>query len=657
VKLPALIGAAVAVWLTLPAAAGAQTLRGHLVDAESGAGMAASLVVLLDAARAQRATVLTDSLGRFVLRAPAEGTYTLRAERIGYQSTTSAPLRLGAGETLTYEMRISAQPILLAPIVAQAGRRRCARVADAGEGTLAVWEEARKALNAAVHTSAGGVRHHVTRYERDLDPSGRRVVRERRDSTALVTERPFVGAAVERLRSEGFVVRDGTGFVWYAPDAEILLSDAFLDGHCFRIVRAPRGEEGLVGLAFVPVGSSGAPDIQGTLWIEQRSAELRSLEFEYVRLGGLGLGADLRGIPLGGRVEFERLPSGAWIASQWSIRMPLVAESRVQIGANAGQSRWSVLGIREEGGQVDRVTDARGNPLRRSQAVLVRGMVYDSIGGRPLAGARVFLVGTPDTVVTDAAGAFSLTAVGGAEYAVGFSHRMIDTLGYTPPPIRVATGPEGAEGVRLSVPSLVAIRASSCTADARPPGTAPVVGTVINRASDTPLAGATVAFTWTAGGERRRLETTTDAAGRYVVCDLPVGLRIRAEAQFLEAVSGAVDFALDHPTPVTRDLALAWYQTATQVHGGPAIAASRQPVRLSGRISGADGQPVAGAVVRLAGTDLRRTTDGAGRFAFAAVAPGLYRLAVEHPAHQPLSREVAVGGGGVEIDLELSPAQ
>jgi hypothetical protein len=649
--------AVVALALLLPFSGYTQTIGGRLIDESTGVGIPGTLIAMLDHSATQRGTAITDSTGHFVLRAPAEGTYTLRAERIGYRSTTSAPLRLGTGETLTYEMRISAQPILLAPIVAQAGRRRCARVADAGEGTLAVWDEARKALNAAVHTAAGGVRHHVTRYERDLDPSGRRVVRERRDSTALVTERPFVGAAVERLQSEGFVVRDGTGFVWYAPDAEILLSDAFLDGHCFRIVRAPRGEEALVGLAFVPVGSSGAPDIQGTLWIEQSSAELRSLEFEYVRLGGLGLGADLREVPLGGRVEFERLPSGAWIASQWSIRMPLVAESRVQLGANAGQSRWSVLGIREEGGLVDRVTDARGNALRRAQQVLVRGMVYDSIGARPLAGARVFLVGTPDTVVTDAAGAFTLTAVGGAEYAVGFSHRMLDTLDYTPPPVRVATGQDGAEDVRLTVPSLAAIRASSCTADARPPGTAPVVGTVINRASDSPLAGAAVAFTWTAGGERRRLETTTDAAGRYVICDLPVGPRIRAEAQFLEAVGGAVDFALDHASPVTRDLGLAWYQTAAQVHGGPALAASRQPVRLSGRISGADGQPVAGAVVRLAGTDLRRTTDGAGRFAFAAVAPGLYRLEVEHPAHRPLSREVAIGGGGVEIDLELSPAQ
>ena len=86
---------------------------------------------------------------------------------------------------------------------------------------------------------------------------------------------PFESRPAEDLIENGFVQRDGRDFLYYAPDASVLLSDAFLDTHCFKMV-ASRNEEGLVGLGFEPTGDEkSVPDIQGTMWLHPETAELQ----------------------------------------------------------------------------------------------------------------------------------------------------------------------------------------------------------------------------------------------------------------------------------------------------------------------------------------------------------------------------------------------
>ena len=41
--------------------------------------------------------------------------------------------------------------------------------------------------------------------------------------------------------------------IYWAPDAAVLLSDEFLDTHCFHVTRNERRAPGLIGLAFQPV--------------------------------------------------------------------------------------------------------------------------------------------------------------------------------------------------------------------------------------------------------------------------------------------------------------------------------------------------------------------------------------------------------------------
>ncbi|HET7231127.1 MAG TPA: carboxypeptidase-like regulatory domain-containing protein, partial [Longimicrobium sp.] len=78
----------------------AQTVQGTLRE-PSGAPVERVLVALVTSTGTQVARTLTGADGRFTLRAPAAGRYSVRAERIGYSAVTSPAFDLGSGETRT----------------------------------------------------------------------------------------------------------------------------------------------------------------------------------------------------------------------------------------------------------------------------------------------------------------------------------------------------------------------------------------------------------------------------------------------------------------------------------------------------------------------------------------------------------------------------
>jgi len=74
-----------------------------------------------------------------------------------------------------------------------------------------------------------------------------------------------------------------------------------------------------VGLAFEPVPGRHLTDVKGVLWLDQETAALRFLEYSYTELD-----VDFSTEHFGGRLEFEQLPTGAWIIRNWWIRGPIV---------------------------------------------------------------------------------------------------------------------------------------------------------------------------------------------------------------------------------------------------------------------------------------------------------------------------------------------
>lgn len=451
-----------------------QAVRGTLVAADGGGPVPGALVVLLDAEGRTLDGDQSDAAGRFDLRAAAPGEYRVRAERVGYATAAPARVRLAAGETLELRLETAAAASLLEGLVVTAPERKC--VVDPREGTrtAALWEEARKSLELAEHSRKGqGFRFTVRRFRRDLEPGSEMVRAQAADTATALSVAPYASLPAADLAANGYVRAAGGGSEFYGPDAPVLLSDSFLDSHCFRVQPGRGAAAGLVGLAFEPTRGRRLPDVRGVLWLDPASAELRALDFEYT-----GLRGDLN-VPgeWGGRVDFERMPDGSLIVRRWRLRMPIVGEAPAPGGSIHARRQLSVAAVREEGAEVMSVALASGGVARAATAAAaaaaVRGEVFDSTRGVPLAGATVVLAGTPYAAVTDAAGRFALAGVPEGRYALSFSHPRLDSVAFVPPSVQVAVGSSGEAAAVLAIPRSAAPRVAAA---APPPPATPAAG-------------------------------------------------------------------------------------------------------------------------------------------------------------------------------------
>lgn len=337
----------------------AQIARGRVVDALSGAPLGGGFVVLVTETGEEVRRVLSTLDGQFSVRAPSAGTYYLRSERIGYEPASSGPVNLvpGAAVEVTLETVPLAVPL---EAIEVRGTRQCRTPAESGPAIAAVWEEARKALVATAWAREQRLhRYDVRTFERILDASRRRVVSEYVDSLSGYSPDPFRTPRVSALVTAGFVEVTSDGeYVLYAPDANIVLSEAFLETHCFGLKRDPE-RAGLIGLTFEPMSERDVADVAGVLWVVESSSELDGLEYSYTQLP-----FGVRDDRIGGNLSFVRLPSGAWIVNNWEIRGPIV---EVQSTNTPGGVRHSVAvkGFRDTGGQVVQVRTRTGEIIYR----------------------------------------------------------------------------------------------------------------------------------------------------------------------------------------------------------------------------------------------------------------------------------------------------
>ena len=530
----------------LAAPATGQTVLLRVTGSDTSAPIFGAIAHLIDDTGRIVRSVLTDERGRalFVMVPPAR--YRVRAEMIGMATRETEPFDVTQGVAEPLELSLDPRPIDLEGIDVMADRRRCtARPAAEGLVVATLWEEARKALSAAALTERQGLyRYETMRYERDMDPSTRLVVREeesRRDGYMRV---PFESVPTSELLDGGFLRRDGSELVYYAPDANLLLSDEFLDTHCFRL--AARDEvTGVIGLGFEPLATRGrVVDIAGTLWMDDGTAELRWLEYSYTNMD-----ADFGSTPASGRVEFQRMPSGAWIVVDWWIQMPIIGTRTVD-----RVSRSTLLTLRQTGGRVVEVHEGGGRTLGgRRQTGGVEGVVVDSVGA-PLPGARVGVVGGSQEVFTDAEGRFGLLGLSEGNYQIRFVDPRLAALGLRPSPLIREVIRNEVSYVEFHMPSTNDLLLEACRAELGAAGGGALVGRVVD-AADGPWAGATVRATWSgfglgAPGQDRRgmgdragVEGTTGPDGAFTLCGVPRSARI--------SISTLVDGAEVSASPVT----------------------------------------------------------------------------------------------------------
>jgi hypothetical protein len=189
-----------------------------------------------------------------------------------------------------------------------------------------------------------------------------------------------------------------------------------------------------------------------------------------------------------------------------------------------------------------------------ANAQVVRGEVRDEERGRPLAGARLLLLGPSgapvDSAVADAAGRFRLLAPTSGEYVIFF---QLDGWASVPSnPLKLESG--ATTDFRFDVPLIAseALREMSdiiameprlqealpeiCGEAFRPWEAGLLVGRVRSRATGEPVAGARVAVAPNQGGAAVR-STVSTAKGVYILCNVPVGTGIPIVTESPEGVT------------------------------------------------------------------------------------------------------------------------
>jgi len=502
---------------TLPAVVVGQGVTGVVVDASSSAPIPGVLVSVLNASGARVGAVLTDASGRFTVEVSAPGQFSARAERIGLATSNTDPFDVASEGLHALRIEMADRAVQIEGILVDSRVKAC-RI-DPAEAIQIQrwWSEVRKALDVSSVVQRDRLaRFRIQRYEREWSADLRSLAAERTDMQVGFASRPFVSASVESLTEGGFVQGPDGDRQYFAPDADVLLADAFLAQHCFSVV-ADGVDADRLGLRFEPIRSRKVPDIIGTLWVDTTTAELTNLDYIYANIDWLPQNES------GGRVEFRYLPSGTWIVSDWFIRMP-------QVGVRAGESSGltEVVGYVDVGGRVRQLATTVGADDGATGSARLGGAVFDSIRGGPLAGARVVLVGSRFSGQTDAAGRFEITGLPAGEHQVTFFHADLTKWGVTSRVATVDLAEDSRREIQLAVPRFRNIAALMCRG--RGDVGALLTGYVVDD-DGSGLENVTVEVAWEipgAGGATRTFtaEARTGSGGRYLICEVPAEARV-----------------------------------------------------------------------------------------------------------------------------------
>jgi hypothetical protein len=619
--------AAVALLPLLTARAACQTIRGVVVD-RGNAPVPGVVVQLLDSTSSIVARALSNDRGEFLVTAARAGTYRMRTLRIGYRPTTSEALALRSGEQATPRLTLSNILIALDTVRVN-DRSACRAFTDSGAATFAVWEQVRTALTATQLTASGRVIAATTvAYERALDAAGRRVLHQTTGVSSDFVRQPWQTIAPEALRRDGFVVTTKDNVtMYYAPGLDMLLSAGFIEDHCFRLT----SDRDRLGVAFEPTPErKRVPEIRGTIWLDRKSSELRSLEYRYANI------PPEQEVEARGDLEFVRLRNGAWAITKWAIRMP-VLENRVT-SQKFGGVGLRLTGIQVTGGELALVRRGADTLWARA-GIALSGVVLDSLSQRPAEGATVELTGTGLHAVADARGRFTISNVLPGEYTAEVRSASLDSVSAVyQAPIAFT---DASSRVELRVPTAAQLQATACGGKRlSSPG---IIFGSAEAIADSGLAPAiSIAAEWselvartnvvgiTTESQGRRLETRADAHGVFRLCGVPVSTVITLRASSNGMTGDPVTVRIP-PNGLFARAALSVRRSAAAL------------ATLTGLVLvDSTRQPIAGAEVSLPDLAKGVRTDERGAFRFTDVPAGEYSLTARHAGFAPFDMRVTI---------------
>jgi hypothetical protein len=287
---------------------------------------------------------------------------------------------------------------------------------------------------------------------------------------------------------------------------------------------------------------------------------------------------------------------------------------------------------------------AQRTPIATGQ---LRGIVYDSLAGSVLAGARIFVRNTELVGVSDASGRFRIDNVPSGQRTVLFEHDSLDAigiavLGHT---VQVASGRPTV--VELATPSQATVRRNLCgnqiargAAD-----TAIVFGTVRDAVGRRRLSGARVRLRWTAVQRqgmqgpidilRPFRDERTDSLGNYYACGVAPGIVLQVQA-FADSGSSGVTEAITGARGIVRhDLLVARSRTRADAEGN-----LRGRAVLIGVVRLESGAARPGVRVGVDDTAEEVYTDEAGRFVLRNLPTGTHMVMARLVGYTAVRRPV-----------------
>jgi len=388
-----LIATAAIALAVLPIRGFAQELRGAIRDSASRRPIAGVVLLLLDSAGTTLGRNITNEGGEYRI-ALVPAIRSMRVQRIGFRPRTVTIPRVESGVT-NLDVSMLALPTFLEPVKV-VDRLNCPKRSDAAI-SLALWDQARAALLATVVAREANPAIVVRlRFDRRMDRA--RILEQSIRADTASTARPFVAARLAaEFVNQGFLVDSAGRAVLAAPDADVMLDDAFGAGYCFRIAAADSSHPHEIGLAFSPASlKRGRIDINGALWIDSTTRSLTRLEYHY-----LGLDSRIAAFNPGGRVEFRPMPNGSSMIDRWFIRVVGV-DSTI---SKFDQRRGVGLEAHEVGGEIAQATWPDGKTWHASL-----GAVRGRVAYRDTNSTRVTLelFGTTYKVAVDSTGSFEI---------------------------------------------------------------------------------------------------------------------------------------------------------------------------------------------------------------------------------------------------------
>jgi hypothetical protein len=495
-----------------------QELRGVVRDSGTRQPIPGTVLLLLDSAGRVVSRSITNDRGMYRVAIP-DAARRIQALHIGSRPRDVRIPKLDAGGA-TLDLAMATIPTLLEPVNVT-DHPNCPRRNDHA-AALALWEQARAALLATVVAREANPAEMVRlRYDRQMKDDGDEIAVQTILMDSATAPRPFVAwRAASEFVERGFVSDTGRTALFAAPDADVLLDDAFVNGYCFRIAEPDRTRPHEVGLAFAAANSRrGRIDIEGAVWIDSLTRSLTRIAYRYIGLNA----AEARFNPRG-RIEFRPMPNGTVLIDRWFIRLGVLDTSGI---VNGVVPRGARSEAHELGGEVA-VARWLDSVVWHNALGTVRGRLSAGVAS----GTVVRLLGTPYQAAIDSSGLFEIRDLLPGPYTIGVVDARLAPLG-----ILLRTGftftaaRDSTLSVFVEVPSAEHYMSAMCDGDAAAP-TSTVLVARVNLPSGAPAPRTKLRARGAVDKRRdRSWEGVTDRNGLAYLCGVPLGelIEIRAE--------------------------------------------------------------------------------------------------------------------------------